>query len=121
MSLIGKKIPKEGWGNRKKSIHGLKAEFVCLNVCVCVREREKEKRNNSFGITAIIFKASIPLFKKNFKSAVILTKTSFFLYFRDRPKMVKETKERRKYKRKTYYKHGSKKVAKAKVNLNCSP
>ena len=64
-------------------------------MCVCERE------NNSFGITAIIFKASNPLFKKDFKSAELLTKTSFFLYFRDRPKMTKEAKERRKYKRKT--------------------
>ena len=76
-----------------------KAEFVCLKVCVCVCVREK--KNNSFGITAIIFKASNPLFKKDFKSAELLTKTSFFLYFRDRPKMTKEAKERRKYKRKT--------------------
>ena len=66
-------------------------------VCVCVRERE----NNNFGITAIIFKASNSLFKKDFKSAELLTKTSFFLYFRDRPKMTKEAKECRKYKRKT--------------------
>ena len=61
----------------------------------------RERENNSFGITTIIFKASNPLFKKNFKSAELLTKTSFFLYFRDRPKMTKEAKERRKYKRKT--------------------
>ena len=67
-------------------------------VCVCVREKKK----NSFSITAIIFKASNSQFKKYFKSAEILTKTSFFLYFRDRSKMTKEAKERRKYKRKTY-------------------
>ena len=35
VSLIGKKIPKGGWDNRK-SIHELKAEFMCLKVCVCV-------------------------------------------------------------------------------------
>ena len=65
----------------------------CVRVCVCERE------NNSFGITAI--KASNPLFKKDFKSAELLTKTSSFLYFTDCPKMTKEAKERRKYKRKT--------------------
>ena len=32
--------------------------------------------------------------------------------------MTNEAKERRKYKRKTYHKHGSKKVEKAEVNLN---
>ena len=69
-------------------------------VCVCVREREREK-SNSFGITAISFKALNPLFKKDFKSAKLLTKTSFFLYFRDGPKMTKEAKERREYKRNT--------------------
>ena len=60
-----------------------------------------ERKYNSFGVTAIIFKASNPLFKKYFKSAELLTKTSFFLYFSDRPKMTKDAKERRKYKRKT--------------------
>ena len=68
-------------------------------VCVCVRERER--KNNSFGITAIIFKTSNPQLKKDFKSAELLTKTLFSLYFRDRPKMTKKAKERRKYKRKT--------------------
>ena len=66
---------------------------------MCVREKERKKK--SFGITAIIFKASNPLFKKDFESAELLTKASFFLYFSDRPKMTKEVKERQKYKRKT--------------------
>ena len=66
---------------------------------VCVSKRKREK--NSFGITAIFFKASNPLFKKDFKSTELLTKTSSFLYFRDHPKMTKEAKERRKYKSKT--------------------
>ena len=76
----------------EKSTHELKAEkFV----------RVWERKNNSFGITAIIFKASNPQFKKDFKSAELLTKIHVFLYFRDRRKMRKEEKERRKYKRKT--------------------
>ena len=66
-----------------------------------MRERKRERKNNRFGITEIIFKASNPLFKKDFKSAELLTKTFFFLYFSDRPKMTKDAKERRKYKRKT--------------------
>ena len=72
----------------EKSIHELKAEFVGLKVCVWEREKI-----NSFGITAIIFKALNPLFKKDFKSAELLTKTFFFFYFRDRPKMMKEVKK----------------------------
>ena len=61
---------------------------------MCVREREREREKiKSFGITAIIFKALNPLFKKDFKSTELLTKTSFFLYYRDRPKMTKEAKE----------------------------
>ena len=39
VSLIGKKISKGGWGNRK-SIHELKAEFMCLKVCVCEGEKK---------------------------------------------------------------------------------
>ena len=65
-----------------------KSVCVCVYVCVCEREK-----SNSFGITAIIFKALNPLFKNDFKVAELLTKTSFFLYFRDRPKMAKEAKE----------------------------
>ena len=77
----------------------LKVRVLC--VCLCVCERDRERENKSFSITVIIFKTSNPLFKKGFKSAELLTETSFFLYFRDRPKMMKEAKERRKYKRKT--------------------
>ena len=48
-------------------------------------EREKIK---SFEIIVIIFKAQKKCYnsKKDFKSAELLTETSFFLYFRDRPK-----------------------------------
>ena len=53
---------------------------------VCVRV-------NSFDISAISFKALILLFKKDFKNAELLTKTYFFLYFRDIPRMAKKAKE----------------------------
>ena len=72
------------------------------SVCVCERERERDRKKiNSFGITAIIFKALNFLFKKDFKSAELLTKISFFFYFRDIPKMTKEARRRREYKRKS--------------------
>ena len=61
----------------EKGIHELKAEFVHLYAW----EREKI---NSFEITVIIFRHIRNvnlLFKKNFKSAELLTKTSFSLYF----------------------------------------
>ena len=67
----------------EKSIHELKVEFVHL--CVCEGEREK---NNIFEITVIIFRAykkcKSPIQKEFLKG--LLTNTSFFLYFRDRPK-----------------------------------
>ena len=46
------------------------------------------------------------LFKKNFKSAELLTKTSFFLYFRDCHKNGKGNKQvrRRKYTRQKHIK-----------------
>ena len=76
-----------------KSIPELKAEFVCM----CLREK-----NNSFEIHAIILryirKVNLP-FKKDFKFPELLTKKSFFLYFRDRPKNDEGSKlmRRRKY------------------------
>ena len=70
----------------EKSIHELKVEFVHL----CVRE----KKNNSFEITVIIFgayKKCKSLIQKEFLK-VLLTNTSFLLYFRDRPKNSEEKK-----------------------------
>ena len=65
----------------KKCIPEPKVEFVCM----CVRDK---KKNNSFEIHVIILRyirnVNFP-FKKDFKFAELLTKTSFFLYFRDRP------------------------------------
>ena len=52
------------------------------------------KKINSFEITVIIFKAYKKLksrIQKGFLK-VLLTKTSFFLYFRDRPKNRKGNK-----------------------------
>ena len=67
----------------EKSIHELKAEFVYLSV--------REKKNCSFEIIVIILRYIYItnvnfLFKKDFKIAKLLTKTSVFLYFRDCPK-----------------------------------
>ena len=70
----------------EKSIYELKAEFMYL----CVRG---EKTINSFDIAVIIFKAY-----KKCKSAERLTKTYFFLYFRDRPKNGEGNKQRRRRK-----------------------
>ena len=68
----------------KKGIHELKAEFAYWLW-------GREKNSFSFEITVIIFKA----YKKcsnSKRSAELLTKTSFFLYFRDRPKNGKGNK-----------------------------
>ena len=64
MGLIGKKILRKGWGNGKEYLLESFLRYL---------------RNVNL------------LFKKNSKSAEFLTKASFFLYFRDRPKMVRET------------------------------
>ena len=81
------------WKNAEateKSIHELKAEFVC--VCVC-------EKKNSFEIHVIILRymrnVNLP-FKKDFKIAELLSKISFFLYFRDRPKNGEGNKQRRR-------------------------
>ena len=81
-----------------------------------------EKKSSSFEIHVIILSyirnVNLP-FKKDFKFAELLTKTSFFLYFRNRPKNGEGNKlrRRRKYMSKSN-KHASKKVAKAEANLN---
>ena len=53
------------------------------------------------------------LFKKDFKSEDLLTKTSFFLYFRDRPKNGERNKGGVGSTCARVTKHASKKVAKA--------
>ena len=73
----------------KQSIPELKAEFMCM----CVREK-----NNSFEINVIILRyirnVNLP-FKKDFKYAEPVTKTSFFLYFRDHLENGERNKQRR--------------------------
>ena len=83
---------------------------------LCVRERKKK-----IEIIVIIIKAYKNVniqFKKDFKSAQLLTKTSFFLYFSNRSKNGEGNKGDVEsiYARVT--KHASKCVAKAEVNLN---
>ena len=69
----------------EKSIPELKAEFVYM----CVRE----KKNNSFKIHVIILNyirnVNLP-FKKDFKFAKLLTKSSFFFTSETVLKMAKE-------------------------------
>ena len=57
-------------------------------------------------------------FKKDFKSAELLTKTLFFLYSRDRPQNGKRNKGDVESIRARVTKHASKYVAKAEINLN---
>ena len=94
-------LKRKSWKRAKaveKGIPELKAKFVCM----CVWER----KNNSFEIHIIILRyirnVNLP-FKKDFKFAELVTKTSFFLYFGDCSKSNGETKlrRRRKYKRKS--------------------
>ena len=59
----------------EKSIHKLKAEFahLCVRASKLLQSFLRHIRNVDL------------LFKKDFESAKLLTKTSFFFYFRDRP------------------------------------
>ena len=72
-----KENPEKGLRQFLKSISKLKAEFLSV--------REK---NNSFKIPVSILRyiRNVNLPFKDFKFAEPLTKISFFLYFRDRPK-----------------------------------
>ena len=72
----------------EKSIHEIKVEFVYL----CVREKKITV------ITLRYIKNVNLLFKKDFKIAEVLMKTSFFLYCRDRPLNGKKNKQRRRQK-----------------------
>ena len=77
----------------EKSIHELKVEFVYL----CAGE----KKYNSFETAVIILRyiRNVNIFfQKDSKIAELLTKTSFFLYFRDCPKNGEGNKQRRRRK-----------------------
>ena len=55
------------------------------------------EKNSSFEIHVIILRYIRnvnPPFKKDFKFAELLTKTSFFLYFRDRPENGERNKKK---------------------------
>ena len=99
----------------EKSTPELKAELACIM-------RKVEKKNNNFEIHVIIlrYKKNINFpFKKDFKFAELFTKTSFFFTLDAVLKMAKETDKidvESTCARVT--KHGSKKVAKAEVNVN---
>ena len=84
-------------------------------ICVFVCDREKRKIN-SFQITVIIFKVNKKYkssIKKDFKSTELLTKLSFFLYFRDRSKNGEGNKDSARV-----TDHPSKKLVKAENNVN---
>ena len=71
----------------EKSIPEPEAKFMC--VCVCVWEREKKLQ---------FLRYIKNVFKKDFKIAELLTKTSFFFYFRDRSKNGEGNKLRKRSK-----------------------
>ena len=79
--------------NTEKALRQLKKyPSAESEICACV----KEKKKNSFEIHVIILRyirnVNLP-FKKDFKFAELLTKISFFLYFRDRSKNQKYAQE----------------------------
>ena len=91
VGLTGKKILK-GWGNGKNY------PWAESGIYVFVYERDKSSR---FEIHVIILRyiRNVNLsFKKNFKFAELLTKTSFLLYFRDRLEKGERNKQKRRRK-----------------------
>ena len=60
------------------------------------------------------------LLKKDFESAGLLISTFFFLYFRDGPKIAKESKRDVESISARVAKHASKKMAEAEINLSSS-
>ena len=110
-----KKTLKKGRGNRKKS------PWAESRISILIL---------SDGIKLIALKLLPPflryignvnlLFKNDFKSAELLTKTSIFFYFRGWPKIGEWSKGDVKSISTRVTKDASKRVAKAEVNLNCS-
>ena len=92
VGLIWKKILKNGWGNGKKY------PWAKSEICVYVCEREKKQR-----FLRYIKNANLP-FKKDFKFAELLTKTSFPFTLETVLKKAKQEnklRKRRKYIRKS--------------------
>ena len=82
-------------------------------LCICVWERKTALKS----FLRHIKNANLQ-FKKDFKSAELLTNTSFFLYSRDRPQNGERNKGDGESIRARVTKHASKYVAKAEINLN---
>ena len=97
---------------KEKNIPELKPEFAC----VCVREKKISFKIHL--ITLIDIRNVNLLFKKDFKFAELLTKPSFFAYFRDIPENGEWNKVDVESICAKVTKHVSKKVAKADANLN---
>ena len=118
MGLIGKKIMKKGLSNGKRIEWKKVLMSWKRNVYLC---KWKRNENNSLEITKSFIRniSNVNLlFKKDFKSAQLLTKASFFIYFRDHPKNGEGNKGDFKSTCARVIKYTSIKVAKAVVNLN---
>ena len=115
-SLFGfdwKGNPEKGLRQRKKISQSWNRN---LRVCVCVREKKISFKIHL--ITLIDIRNVNLLFKKDFKFAELLTKPSFFAYFRDIPENGEWNKVDVERICAKVTKHVSKKVAKADANLN---
>ena len=93
---------------------------MCVCVCVCVWERKKITALKLLSLFLRYIRNVNVLLNKYFQSAELLTKTSFFLYFRDRPKNGEGSNKQLERIIARVTKHASKKLAKAEVILNCS-
>ena len=69
------------------------------NLRISVQERKEKKINFEISVIILRYIRNVNLlFKKDFKIAELLTKTSFFCYFRDRPKNGEGNKQKRRRK-----------------------
>ena len=106
VGLTGKKILKKSWDNGKKY------PWAGSEIYVCVCEREREKKLQFLRYIKNVF-------KKDFKIAELLTKTSFFFTLETVLKMAKATNWGNVQSTcAKVTKPSSKMMAKAEVNLN---
>ena len=94
---------------------------MCVCMCVYMYVKEREKKLTALKLLSSFLRHIRNvnlLFKKDFKRAELLTKTFFFLNFRDRPKNGDGDEGGVESISARVTKHASKQVAKAEVNPN---
>ena len=105
--------------NREKGLRQWTKVFMSQkkNLCIWVCEKKIAALKLLYSFLMHMKNLNL-LFKKDFKSAELLTKTSFFLYFRDRPKNGEENQGDAESISAKVTKHALRKVANAEIKRN---